>query len=122
VSRLRLLAVDLDGTLLRSDQTVDPDGVSRSAAILHPEASKGAALRRLCRRLGIHRNEVAAIGDDVGDVELFQAARWGVAMGNAADEVKAAADVVAPSNDEGGVGWAVRRLLSVAPTGEERTT
>jgi hydroxymethylpyrimidine pyrophosphatase-like HAD family hydrolase len=32
-------------------------------------------------------------------------------MGNATPEVKAAADVVAPSNDEGGVAWSLRELV-----------
>ncbi|MFL5705081.1 MAG: HAD family hydrolase [Ktedonobacteraceae bacterium] len=34
-----------------------------------------------------------------------------VAMGNASEEVKAAAKLIAPSNDENGVAWVLRELV-----------
>lgn len=79
--------------------------------ILSPEATKGKALTLLAAELGVAKEEIAAFGDGLNDMELFDAAGLTVAMGNAADELKARADLVAPTNNEGGVGQVVERIL-----------
>lgn len=71
--------------------------------ILHPEVSKGNALEVLCDYLGITLEETIAIGDGLNDLSLIKTAGLGVAMGNAYPEVKAVADVVTDSVDEGGI-------------------
>ena len=43
------------------------------------------------------------MGDDVNDIPMIRAAGLGVAMGNALEAVKAAADREAPSNDADGL-------------------
>ena len=78
--------------------------------INHAQATKGAALVELCQALAIPVEESAAFGDGTNDKAMLQAAGVGVAMANAAPEVLAVADVVAPSNQEDGVarileGW-----------------
>lgn len=65
--------------------------------------SKGAALRWLCDYLGIDWHESCAFGDQGNDLTLVEAAGDGVAMANATDPVKAAADHLTLSNDEDGV-------------------
>jgi Cof subfamily protein (haloacid dehalogenase superfamily) len=74
--------------------------------------SKWTGVYRLAGELGIRPDEICAAGDDVNDIPMIQAAGLGVAMGNALDEVKAAADRVAPSHDEDGlvevVDWILR--------------
>ena len=55
--------------------------------------------------------ELAYIGDDVNDLPMLQGAGLGVAMGNAVDSVKEAADRVAPSNTDDGLAQVVRWLL-----------
>lgn len=62
--------------------------------ILHPTASKGAALRRLAEELNIPISETIAVGDSFNDIEMIQAAGLGIAVANAIPEVKAIADVV----------------------------
>jgi hydroxymethylpyrimidine pyrophosphatase-like HAD family hydrolase len=42
---------------------------------------------------------------------MFRIAGLGIAMGNAPPDVKAAADIVAPTNDRGGVAWALRKVI-----------
>ena len=79
--------------------------------VLAPEATKGRALAEAAARLGIAREEIAAFGDALNDLELFDSAGIKVAMGNAEAELKERADIVAPSNDEGGVGAVVEKLL-----------
>lgn len=55
---------------------------------------KAAGLELVCRELGIRREDVLAIGDGRNDIEMLEWAGRGVAMGDAPDEVKAAADHV----------------------------
>lgn len=74
-------------------------------------ANKGDALLRLCTRLGIGPEETIAFGDGTNDVSLLRAAGCGVAMANAAPAVRAAADRIAPSNNEAGVASVLRSIL-----------
>jgi Cof subfamily protein (haloacid dehalogenase superfamily) len=73
--------------------------------------NKGSGLHRLAAHLGIPVERIAVIGDGGNDVSMFQVAGLAIAMGNALPEVKAAADVIAPTNDAGGVAWALRELI-----------
>ncbi len=71
--------------------------------------TKWSAIRRLARQWQIADAEVCAVGDDVNDIPMIRAAGLGVAMGNALPNVKAAADRIAPTQDNDGlvevVGW-----------------
>lgn len=66
-------------------------------------ATKGHAMLALCRTLSVDRQETAAFGDGTNDLTMLQWAGTGVAMSNATPQVWAAADVIAPSNQENGV-------------------
>ena len=72
---------------------------------------KTRALRETFRVLGIDRSEVIAFGDAQNDLTMLQWAGIGVAMGNAVDEVKAAADEVTLSNNEDGIAASLARHL-----------
>ncbi|MBX3412650.1 MAG: HAD family phosphatase [Pirellulales bacterium] len=65
--------------------------------------TKWSGIERLAREWGIADAEICAVGDDVNDLPMIRAAGLGVAMGNALDEVKAAADRVAPRHDDDGL-------------------
>lgn len=67
------------------------------------EADKGRALRQLAEHLGISKENIVAFGDDFSDIPMLEAAGRGVAMGNAIEEVKKAADDIALSNEADGV-------------------
>jgi hydroxymethylpyrimidine pyrophosphatase-like HAD family hydrolase len=58
--------------------------------------SKSGALAWLCRRLGVAREQVVALGDGMNDVDMLEWAGMGVAVAEAAEPVRAAADVVVP--------------------------
>ena len=62
-------------------------------------------------RLGIDPKDVLAIGDGVNDTEMIGWAGHGVAMGNAPDLVKAAANETAPDNDSDGAAIIVERYF-----------
>lgn len=73
---------------------------------------KADALAHLLAQRGLDFDAVAAIGDDVNDVEMVRRARIGIAVDNALDEVKAVADWVAAAADADGVAEAIDRLLA----------
>ncbi len=74
-------------------------------------ATKWSAIRRLAQAWGIDDEEICAVGDDVNDIPMIQAAGLGVAMGNALPEVKTAADRIAPSQEDDGLVDVVNWLL-----------
>ncbi len=56
--------------------------------------SKASGLAHVCEALGLEASDVLAIGDGRNDIEMLRWAGRGVAMGQAVEEVKAAADAV----------------------------
>jgi Cof subfamily protein (haloacid dehalogenase superfamily) len=80
-------------------------------------AHKGVALAAACRELGIEPAEVVAFGDSDNDLELFRAAGASVAMGQASDEVKAAATAVSLPGAADGVAHAIDILLRTGRVG-----
>ena len=65
--------------------------------------TKGAAIRRLCDHLGVDPARAAALGDGGNDIEMLKTVGCGVAMGNANEAVRAAADIVTDAYDRDGV-------------------
>jgi hydroxymethylpyrimidine pyrophosphatase-like HAD family hydrolase len=76
--------------------------------------NKGTALARVCDELRIPRQNVFVAGDGRNDLEMFEWAVTGggraVAMGQAPDEVKAAASEVTGTVDEDGLAAALATL------------
>ncbi|KRE63445.1 HAD family hydrolase [Nostocoides sp. Soil756] len=72
--------------------------------------SKAAALETVRRRLGVEPRLTLAVGDQRNDLEMLRWAARGVAMGNAPDEVKDAADDVTCHVDEHGLVDVLRSL------------
>ena len=73
--------------------------------------NKGQGIRDICGVLGISPAEVISFGDAENDIPMLQAAGMGVAMGNAGEAVKAAADMVTLTNNEDGIAAALEKLL-----------
>ena len=67
--------------------------------IFNKEAGKGSAVKRLSEHLNIDIKNTIAAGDEENDISMIQAAGIGVAMLNATDEVKKAADVITISDN-----------------------
>lgn len=71
--------------------------------VMNRNASKLNAVKRLTEQMGIAASEVAVFGDDYNDLEMIKYFGLGVAMANAIDDVRQAADAVtAFSNNEDG--------------------
>jgi hydroxymethylpyrimidine pyrophosphatase-like HAD family hydrolase len=60
---------------------------------------------------GIAAEQICAVGDDVNDVPMIEGAGLGIAMGNAPEEVRRAADRVAPTLDDDGLAQAIGWML-----------
>lgn len=67
------------------------------------DSTKGAATRKLASLLGRTMDDVVAFGDQVNDIALLKESAWGVAVFNAAAELKQVADEICETNTEGGV-------------------
>ena len=76
-----------------------------------PGVTKGSALLALAKHLGLARSQLMAMGDSGNDLAMLQAAGLGVAMGNATEEVKAAADAVSADNNHDGVAVAIEKYV-----------
>ncbi|WP_223476132.1 Cof-type HAD-IIB family hydrolase [Oricola indica] len=75
--------------------------------ITHPDVSKGRALERLGTSWAVPRDRLIAIGDSENDLPMFAIAGLSIAMGNASPTVKAAANRITASNEDGGVAMAL---------------
>jgi Cof subfamily protein (haloacid dehalogenase superfamily) len=67
------------------------------------EGTKSNALRFLCEHWGIDHGRAIAFGDADNDVDMLRFVGHGVAVGGMTDEVREAADAVAPPVNEDGV-------------------
>ena len=72
--------------------------------------NKGSGLVSLGRLLGIRREEIMACGDGDNDLLMLKEVGFGVAMANAEEEVKKAADYITLSNEEDGVADAIEKF------------
>ena len=78
--------------------------------VVAKDGGKNVGIARTLERFGILPEEAAAFGDGENDEDMLRFAGVGVAMGNAPDRVKCAADYVARHVDEDGIAHAVRAL------------
>ena len=73
--------------------------------------TKATGLLALADLLGIDRAATIAVGDADNDLDMLRAAGLGVAMGNANERAREAADVTVADNDHDGCAEAIRRFL-----------
>lgn len=64
---------------------------------------KAHALDTVLKPLGIHRDEVISFGDGHNDISIINYAGIGIAMANAVEDLKRAANEITLSNDEDGI-------------------
>ncbi len=85
--------------------------VENNVEINTARANKGEALSWLCHYLGIDMSQTAAFGDGSNDITMLRMAGTGVAMANACDEAKAAADLVTGDNESDGVAEFIEKYI-----------
>lgn len=72
--------------------------------------NKGVGLQELMEYLHITKEEVACIGDNFNDLEMMEVAGYRIAMGNAIEEIKKAADFITTATDQDGIYHALKHL------------
>ncbi len=81
--------------------------------IMNRQASKTNAVQMIMDHYNISRKETIAIGDNFNDKEMIEFVGTGIAMGNAPDEVKAAANYVTDTNNNDGVARAIIKFIEL---------
>ena len=79
--------------------------------IMNKNVNKGAALLKMCELFSINPKNSMAIGDGLNDLEMIKNAGTGVAVEKAADELKAAADIVCGSADDDGPARIIEEIV-----------
>jgi len=75
------------------------------------KTSKAVAMEKLGEYYGVNCEEMIAIGDQTNDLPMIEYAGLGIAMGNAVEKVKAAADYITSSNEEDGVAKVIEKFI-----------
>ncbi|MBY0120872.1 Cof-type HAD-IIB family hydrolase [Bacillus sp. S/N-304-OC-R1] len=81
-----------------------------STDVLPAGGSKAEGIKLMIERLGIDIEDVYAFGDGLNDIEMLKAVGTGIAMGNALEEVKLAADVITASVNDNGIWEGLKKL------------
>lgn len=95
----------------------DADAIRSGKRVLAIKArgvSKAEAIKKLAQTLDISIKDIIAFGDEVNDMEMLRLVGLGIAMENADDVVKKAADQVAGNNDMDGVGKELDKIFGNA--------
>lgn len=74
---------------------------------------KAVGVKKAADYFGIPQQRVIAFGDEDNDLEMLEFAGYGVAMGNAIDQVKNIANEVTLTNEEDGIGVFLSDLLKI---------
>lgn len=72
---------------------------------------KAYCLEKLLERLHLTREELVCCGDGYNDLSMVKFAGLGIAMENAQEPVKQAADFITRSNEEDGVAYAIEKFF-----------
>lgn len=76
-------------------------------------SDKADGISAVCRHFGLSLRDCMAFGDGGNDISMLKAAGCGVAMGNAAQDVQAAADYVTTDVDSDGIAKALEHFRLV---------
>ena len=96
---------------LGADITCDGHGGEGTFELYPTAISKAKGIQVVLERLGIDVRDAYAFGDGANDLEMIRFCGHGVAMGNAEDAVKAAADIICPPVWEDGLAQVLRELF-----------
>lgn len=116
--RMVVFSVDQDAEEFgRAVESIGLHGVTYSVGftawldIAARGVTKASGLEALRAHLGVDRADTVAVGDGRNDIEMLGWAGRGVAMGQAPDEVKLAADEVTGTVEENGLAGVLRSLV-----------
>lgn len=79
--------------------------------IMPKNVDKATSLDKMLASIGLTREAAICCGDGFNDITMIRYAKVGVAMGNAQEAVKEAADYVTATNDEDGIVQVIREFI-----------
>lgn len=79
--------------------------------VMPQNIDKAYSLGKLLRHLELDRSQMIACGDGFNDLSMIKYAGLGVAMANAQEEVRKAADYITRSNDEDGIAHVIDKFM-----------
>jgi len=104
INEIELFLKEKFNNKLELKSSDDPYIGCRFLTVLNPKGDKSHALKKLEEIEGVKVSQTMVFGDSHNDIGLFRVAGKKIAVANAIDELKKAADIVLPwSNDEEGV-------------------
>lgn len=105
------LSASLPGfSVIRSTSPLDHQ--STWIEVFHPDVSKSRAAEWLCRRLGIQRDDVLAVGNDYNDLDLLEWAAAAMVVENAPEPLRRRFPIVS-SNNASGLSEAIEKWLQL---------
>lgn len=81
--------------------------------ISNAQAGKHSGVKFIMELLGLEREEIAAFGDGDNDIDMLKYVGTGIAVENASNQCKSAADVVTKHHDEDGVAYGIYEILKI---------
>lgn len=117
LDKVQALFADMNERRLAWDELSRVDGLELVGSLGYnievnaAGVNKGTGLIELGKLLGIKREEIMACGDGDNDAVMLREVGFGVAMANAEDQVKAAADYITDSNDNEGAAKAIEKFV-----------
>jgi hypothetical protein len=106
----RLRAAFPELSVIRSTSPLDHE--SMWIEIFHPCVSKSQAAQWLCRKMGVSREDVLAIGNDYNDLDLLEWAGTAMLVANAPEPLRGRF-VTVSSHDAAGVSEAIEKWLKM---------
>lgn len=91
--------------------TCDDNGTDGTFEVYSPRLSKARGIHMVLEHLGIGAQDAYGFGDGINDLPMIRTCGCGVAMGNAVDEVKAAADIICGSVEDNGLAEVLAELF-----------
>ena len=79
--------------------------------ITNEDTNKWNAINFLIEKLGINKEEVIAIGDNVNDQTMLENAGLGVTMANSASYIQKMGNVITDTNNDDGVAKAIEKYI-----------
>lgn len=85
--------------------------LANTTSVNSVRSSKSEAMLKILNHFSLEASASAAIGDGPNDIEMIQTAQFGIAMGNACSELKAAADFITDDVSNDGVITALHKVM-----------
>lgn len=82
-----------------------------SVHVVHEQGTKEHGIEQLMKIFNVTKEETLGMGDSGNDIPLIEGVGFGIAVGNAGDEIKEIADYIAPNQEDGALAHVIEKFL-----------